>query len=101
MPGTARKRSYRFAVGLTMIAAALPVVLQSSPSQAAAPSILSDMKPTLTDNGHTWSGRMVAVDATQDLRTIVVASDNDGLWKSTDSGSTWRHLDSYPGHVMS
>src|SRR6266704_6436011 len=49
-----------------------------------------------------WGGRTVAVDVSPaDTNVAVAASESGGLFKTTDSGITWSHLDSLPPFRMS
>jgi hypothetical protein len=49
-----------------------------------------------------YDGRSVAVDvSTQNDAIAIAASESGGLWKTTDSGATWSHLDGLPTFRMS
>lgn len=49
-----------------------------------------------------WGGRSVAVDVhPEDRQTALVATDSGGLFKTTDGGDTWSHVDGLPPLRMS
>src|SRR5579872_558036 len=49
-----------------------------------------------------WGGRGVAADVSKLNTTVgIVASESGGLFKTTDGGQTWSHLDGLPPFLMS
>lgn len=64
---------------------------------SAASASITEFPPTVD-----FSGRSVAVDASPTSDAVaIVASESGGLWKTTNSGSTWSHLDGLTPFRMS
>jgi uncharacterized repeat protein (TIGR01451 family) len=66
-----------------------------------APSAVADVNPDSLTSGNLFGGRVVAF-ATNPINTQIVfaASEFGGLWKSTNHGSSWSHVDQVPLTAM-
>src|SRR6266851_5444749 len=67
------------------------------PVAAAPPPSVAPFQPNVK-----WGGRTVAVDISPaNTATAIAASESGGLFKTTDSGVTWSHIDSLQPFRMS
>jgi hypothetical protein len=76
----------------------------SSPSSTdnITVSPMSDPPVTEFPPNVRWGGRSVAVDVSPSNAAVAIAaSESGGLWKTTDSGTTWSHLDGLQPFRMS
>jgi photosystem II stability/assembly factor-like uncharacterized protein len=82
-------RHIRFAVALSLL-----ILL----ARAGSASIwrVSEMQPDVPHGGR---ANTIAVSPASD-DVMIVASESGGLFRSTDRGVTWRHLDGMPEHLM-
>ena len=65
-------------------------------------SPLSDPPATEFPPSIKWGGRSVSVDVSPSNAAVAIAaSESGGLWKTTDSGTTWSHLDGLQPFRMS
>jgi uncharacterized repeat protein (TIGR01451 family) len=89
-------------VGLTPAVAIISDV--ATPTRAAAapiPPSVTEFQPTLTATnpgapaaGGKWGGRTVSISVDPaDSNTAIAASESGGLWRTTDNGANWKHLD--------
>jgi len=80
-------------VGL-LIPVVVGVAVSSPIASANPPSVVTDVNPDSTASGTLFGGRIEAY-AVDPANTNIVfaASEDGGLWKSTDNGSTWSHED--------
>jgi len=86
-----------FAAALVVAVAALVSAagaLRSPTAVASGPfSTVSEFQPALTA-GRVWGGRAVATDIDpSDPNTAIAASESGGLFKTTDLGAHWTHID--------
>ncbi|HLY33874.1 MAG TPA: hypothetical protein VKQ07_05025, partial [Jatrophihabitantaceae bacterium] len=88
-------------VGALVVPLAVSVVL-APPAQAfTAPSEVTDINPNSLTSGTLFGGRTVAF-AVNPINTNIVwaATEFGGLWKSTNHGSSWSHVDQVPLTAM-
>lgn len=82
--------------GVTFLTGSLVVVASTvvAPVVAAAappPSSVTEFAPKVK-----WGGRTVAITANPaDAQSAIAAAESGGLFKTTDGGTTWRHLDGF------
>jgi hypothetical protein len=78
------------------------VTVAAGPAHAGpAPSAVTDVNPNSLTSGNLFGGRVVAF-AVNPINTQLVfaASKFGGLWKSTNHGSSWAHIDQVPLTAM-
>jgi uncharacterized repeat protein (TIGR01451 family) len=69
----------------------VPSRVLATASAAPLPSPLTEVQPALSSK---YGGRAVSVSVRpSDRTTAIVASESGGLFRTTDTGATWRHLD--------
>lgn len=74
---------------LTTGVVATPLV---TPAAAAPVSAVTEYQPTLVPNR--WGGRTHSVDVDPgDPNTAIAATESGGLFKTTNGGTSWRHID--------
>jgi hypothetical protein len=85
-------------VVFAIAAASLVALPHATPTAHAAPlPSLTEYQPSVA-----YGGRAVAVDISPaDANTAIVASESGGLFKTTNGGVNWSHLDTFPGLRMS
>ncbi len=88
---------------MCLLAGSAAVVQQAAIplTAAAAPSAVTDINPNSLTSGTLFGGRTVnfAVDPSNTM-IVFAATEFGGLWKSTDHGSTWSHVDQVPLTAM-
>ena len=73
----------------SLLAGATPSLISPPPALALPPPSLTPYQPNVK-----WGGRTVAVDVSPaDSAVAIAASESGGLFKTTDSGATWSHID--------
>jgi uncharacterized repeat protein (TIGR01451 family) len=80
----------------------IPAAFTHAPAGAfTAPSEVTDVNPNSLTSGNLFGGRTVAF-AVNPINTQIVfaATEFGGLWKSTDHGSSWSHVDQVPLTAM-
>ncbi|HXQ62621.1 MAG TPA: hypothetical protein VN796_09825 [Acidimicrobiales bacterium] len=94
-----RRRSVAcLTAALPVVGLLLPVVVgvAVNPPSAGAnpPSVVTDVNPDSMASGTLFGGRVEAFSVDPANTNLVFAATEDGgLWKSTDHGSTWSHVD--------
>jgi hypothetical protein len=74
-----------------------PALISTPPALALPPPSLTPFQPNVK-----WGGRTVAVDVSPaDSAIAIAASESGGMFKTTDSGATWSHIDSLQPFRMS
>ena len=84
---------------LVLLTPAAVLVGTASPAGAAVPSAGTDVNPSLADftSGTLFGGRTEAfVVNPVNANIVFAATEFGGLWKSTDHGNSWSHLDAVP-----
>lgn len=81
--------------------ALIPSALQKTASAFTAPPAVTDANPNQLTSGDLFGGRTVAF-AVNPINTQIVfaATEFGGLWKSTNHGSSWSHVDQVPLTAM-
>lgn len=86
-----------------MLAAMAPAVavagglIQATPASASVPSAVTDVNPNSLSKGTLFGGRTEDFAVNPINPSIVFAATQlGGLWKSTDSGHSWSHVDAVP-----
>jgi uncharacterized repeat protein (TIGR01451 family) len=86
-----------------MLAAMAPAVaaagglIQATPASASVPSAVTDVNPNSLSSGTLFGGRTEDFAVNPINPSIVFAATQlGGLWKSTNSGHTWSHVDAVP-----
>ena len=97
--GVGRRRLLQLPFALTLVLAVAALVsaagaLRSPTAVASGPfSTVTEFQPALTA-GRVWGGRTVATDIDpSDPNTAIAASESGGLFKTTDLGAHWTHID--------
>lgn len=99
---TARSRSReraRFApVGLSLLLAATSVLLtEPQPVAAAPPSVLTDVNPDGLPGEPRFGGRVLGLTISPtNNQNAFAASERGGIWRSTNGGQNWSHVDGVP-----
>jgi uncharacterized repeat protein (TIGR01451 family) len=77
-------------------------VIAASPAQAfTAPSVVKDISANAVTSGVLFGGRIEAIAVNPVNRQIVLAAvEFGGLWRSTDAGAHWSHVDTLPLTAM-
>src|SRR5215467_13542112 len=90
-------------VSLAMLAAMLPAfvaaagLVRATPAAASVKSAVTDVNPDSLTSGTLFGGRVEDFAVNPINPTIVfAATEFGGLWKSTDSGHSWSHVDAVP-----
>ena len=90
-----RARRLRFSLGAAFLFSA--VLLAGSGGSLVSPPVALALPPpsvTSFQPNVTWGGRTVAVDVSPaNSAQAIAASESGGLFKSTNSGATWTHID--------
>src|SRR5437660_5675575 len=102
------RRPVHFAAGfaaLSVIAAVLPalatVVAGTTAAAAPAPASVKDISGDKLTSGTLFGGRPEALAVNPVNRQIVLAAaEFGGLWRSTDAGAHWAHVDGLPLTAM-
>jgi len=85
------------AVALALAASWVGQVERAAPAHAAVGSWVSEAQPAVR-----FSGRFTAVDINPfNVNEAIGAAESGGLFKSTDNGATWRHIDGVAPFRMS
>ena len=87
----------RTAAALTIVIVTLTLCVACSPQPKPPPAAtLQEVKTDISRGG-----RSVAVTVSPaDTQSAIVASESGGLFRTTDRGNTWRHIDSFPPFRM-
>jgi uncharacterized repeat protein (TIGR01451 family) len=93
-----RKVSRIAAIGLSMSMAITSILaIQPAPIAAAAPSVLSDVNPDGLPGEPRFGGRALGITISPtNNQNAYVASERGGIWRSTNGGQNWSHLDQVP-----
>ncbi|HZC53328.1 MAG TPA: hypothetical protein VE441_12635, partial [Mycobacterium sp.] len=101
--GALRRTISGFAVVLSAAGFAVGVLATTAPSADAspAPPAVTDVNPDSLTAGNLFGGRVVAF-AVNPINTQLVfaASEFGGLWRSTNHGASWSHVDQVPLTAM-
>ena len=97
---TAGLASFTTVAALGIAAAGVAVVLPASVASAAPPaSSVSEFQPTVPTK---FGGRTISLSVNgSDASQVITATESGGLFRTSDRGASWSHVDSFPLHRMS
>lgn len=84
------------ATGLTgVVTAFVPGAVSTAAKAAPPPSAVTEFQPDLSP-ARRWGGRTVAISVDPgDVNTAIAASESGGLFRTTNQGDNWTHIDTF------